>query len=153
MALRVLLLYTLWLFERMIDKGYSLTFVMDNASSRPKGSVIKNIYLYLVSFVALMMIVFSVADLLNTLLKTYIFTQADNYSYPMVACAEKAAPGQSAIDPAECERQQEGNIKQQEQSRIANRQSSYVRDLSMVVVAIPLFAYHWHIIRRKEENA
>lgn len=125
---------------------------MENTGVRPRGGVIKNIYLYLVSFVALMMMVFSIVDLFNVLLRTYVFTQADNYNYPVMACVDKASPGSPVTDPVVCRQQQEDVKKQQEQSRIANRQSSYVRDLSMIVVAIPLFAYHWRIIRKKGEN-
>jgi hypothetical protein len=44
---------------------------MEQTSSR--GMIIKNIYLHLVSFVALMMIVTSTATIINDVLKTYVF--------------------------------------------------------------------------------
>ena len=127
---------------------------MDQQPSTPKphGSIIKNIYLYLVSFVALMMIVFSTADVVNITLKAFIFTKADevNYSY-YPACVPATPVGTSTVktDP-NCVSPDEQK-KRDEESRSAQRQSSLVRDLSMIVVGIPVFLYHWNIVRRKDE--
>ncbi len=132
---------------------------MDNQNPT-KGKTIKSIYFYLVSFVALMMVVFSTADIINIALKTWVFTQADQdmYSYPKAVCDvpvpatppdAKSAP---VISKADCEKQNAENIKQQEASRIAQKQSNVVRDLSMIVVGIPLFLVHWRILRKKEED-
>ena len=128
---------------------------MDN---QPK-KVIKSLYFYLVSFVALMMVVFSVSDVINIALKTWVFTAADKdmYAYPRAACEvpapatpdPKAVPAQTKAD---CEKQNEENIKQQEASRVAQKQRDVVRDISMIVVGIPLFLIHWRIVRSKEEN-
>ncbi len=134
---------------------------MDTPASPSKARIIKSIYFYLVSFVALMMIAFSSADLINTALRTWIFTQADNYTYRMDC---PTAPyfdtkGTAINDPAtkaqlvaDCEKQQEMNQKNEEQNRISQRQNSIVRDISMIVVGIPLFLIHWRIVRSKDEN-
>ncbi len=131
---------------------------MDNAPTH-KGRVIKSLYFYLVSFVALMMVVFSTADTINIALKTWVFTAADKdmYNYPRAVCE---VPVPAPTDPkavpaptkADCEKNNEENIKQQEASRIAQKQRDVVRDISMIVVGIPLFLIHWRILRSKEEN-
>ncbi len=119
---------------------------------------IKSIYFYLVSFVALMMIVFSTADIINIALKTWVFTAADKdmYAYPRSGCEmPAAAPGEKAVPATykdDCLKQTEENIKQQEASRVAQKQRDVVRDLSMIVVGIPLFLIHWRIVRSKDEN-
>ncbi|MEK7131381.1 MAG: hypothetical protein AAB797_01420 [Patescibacteria group bacterium] len=133
---------------------------MDNQMSAPKSRIIKTIYFYLVSFVALMMVVFSTADTINIALKTWVFTQADKdmYSYPRAVCeiTTPVAPSDAKSVPAptkaDCEKSNEENIKQQEASRIAQKQRDVVRDLSMIIVGIPLFLFHWRIVRNKEEN-
>ena len=61
----------------------------------------------------------------------------------------KSAPATSIEN---CEKSNEENIKQQEASRTAQKQRDVVRDLSMIVVGIPLFLIHWRIVRSKEEN-
>lgn len=131
---------------------------MDNQPTQPK-KVIKSIYFYLVSFVALMMVVFSTADIINIALKTWVFTKADNeryYSppceppvYPIERGAKVPAP---VFDKAACEKQTEENKKNEEANRVARKQQSVVRDLSMILVGIPLFLMHWRIVRRKDEN-
>ena len=130
-------------------------------TTNSKAMIIKSIYFYLVSFVALMMVAFSSADLINMALKTWIFTKADNYTY-RVDCPtapyydEKGAP---INDPtvktqrmADCEKQQEINQKNEDQNRVSQRQNNIVRDISMIVVGIPLFLIHWRIVRSKNEN-
>jgi hypothetical protein len=123
-----------------------------------KGRVIKSLYFYLVSFVALMMVVFSSADLINIALRTWVFTAADKdaYAYPRAIC-EVPAPSTDpkavpAVSKAECEKQNEENEKQNEKNRIAQKQRDVVRDISMIVVGIPLFLIHWRILRSKDEN-
>ncbi len=120
--------------------------------SNSKVVIIKNIYFYLVSFVALMMIVFSGADAINTLLRSYVFTNADNMYYSYPTCAMKTPSGVVGSDVIDCQKQDEEMKKQAEQSRIANRDQSLVRDFSFILVGIPLFFFHWRIVRRKENK-
>lgn len=118
-----------------------------------RGSIIKSIYLYLVSFVALMMIIFSSADVINIGLKAFIFTKADDYSYGYYPACPVATPAGTTTsvktDPG-CLNPDEQK-KRDEASRESQRQSSLVRDFSMIIVGIPVFMYHWGIVRRKEE--
>ena len=133
---------------------------MANQSTQPRKTI-KSIYFYLVSFVALMMVVFSTADMINIALKTWVFTAADKDVYYGAPCAAPASmmlpDGKTPVaDPAiyriDCEKQNEANLKQQEASRTAQRQRNVVRDISMIVVGIPLFLIHWRIVRSKDEN-
>lgn len=118
-----------------------------------KGSVIKNIYLYLVSFVALMMMVISAATIIDSILKTYVFKNANNYYvYPAAGCDVNTYPGQPTSTPEQCAKQEEINKKQQKENAQADFQRSMVWSISMLVVAIPLFSYHWYLIRKKERN-
>ena len=101
------------------------------------GSVILRIYFSLVSFVTLMILVFSVADLINLSLKTFVFPQADAPSYT-VYC-----------DPAyqttqQCETQRANEAKQ----ALVQKQQSATRDLSLLIIAAPLFWMHFRIVYR-----
>ena len=119
-----------------------------------KVTLIKNFYFYLVSFAALMMIVISVISLLNTILTMTVFPKADYYGGIYVSGCEgaPAMPGQPTSSPEYCAaertRQEQDRIDQQTRSR----QMSFVWTISMLVVAIPLFIFHWRIARRKENN-
>lgn len=127
---------------------------MDNVPTTNKVTLIKNIYFYLVSFVALMMVVFSMADAVNIALKAYIFTKADNnyYSYPVPACDTifKSAPDVKPLTPAECAKQTEDAKQRDQENLIAQRQRDVVRDISFVVVGLPLFILHWMVVRKKD---
>ncbi len=124
---------------------------MEQTSSR--GTVIKNIYLYLVSFVALMMMVISTATIIDSVLKTYVFKSANNfYSYPAPGCDGNVYAGQPAISAEQCAKQEQINKKQQEQNAKADFQRTMVWSISMLIVAIPLFSYHWYLIRKKERK-
>lgn len=118
-------------------------------SPTPKSNLIKNIYLYLVSFVALMMVVFSTADIINTVLRTYVFTKADQTYYYNAPCVAPTGNMDEKL-PVDCEKQRALDIKQNQDNMVAQRQRDLVRDISFIVVGIPLFAFHWRIIRRKE---
>lgn len=114
-----------------------------------KITLIKTIYFYLVSFVALMMVTFATANLINVLLKTYVFTLADQdyYAMPASICAPEKADASST---AECVKNEKINQEQSEKNRKAQKQRDLVNDISMIVVGIPLFAFHWNYARKKE---
>lgn len=134
---------------------------MDSPASN-KVLIIKNIYFYLVSFVALMMVAFSTANLINIVLKTYIFTAADqNMYYPGIECDttlyginEKTGttidPSQiKKLTPEECAAQEAKYQEREQQNMKSQRQRSLVMDISFIIVGIPLFLFHWYYARKK----
>ena len=131
---------------------------MDSTNPSNKVAVIKNIYLYLVSFVALMMVVFSLADLINTALRTWVFTKADYYGnyYAMEPACDplsvKSSPEIKSLSPEECDKRRVQQKQVDEDNRIAQRQRDMVRDISMIVVGVPVFIFHWLTIRKKEKG-
>jgi hypothetical protein len=119
-----------------------------------KVIIIKNIYLYLVSFVALMMLVISTADIINIGLKTFVFKNADNYRFgAKVACDFPREPGQeggaSALSPEECVERTKNQEENERLNRISDRERSLVRDISFIIVGLPLFYFHWRVVRKK----
>ncbi len=119
-----------------------------------KSSVIKTVYFYLVSLISLFMIVFATVDIVNIGLTTWVFTKADSLNYYTPPCsvsvppAPGADPSVIAVERKNCEE----NIKQQEEQRVAQKQRDAVRDLSFVVIGVPLFVYHWSTIRRESKE-
>ncbi len=133
---------------------------MENTTSN-KIVIIKNIYFYLVSFVALMMVVFSTANLINIVLKTYIFTDADQYTYyPSLECDITGNSGEKTgippepsqvkkLTPEECAAQEAKFLERERLNMKSQRQRSLVTDISFIVVGVPLFAFHWYYARKK----
>ncbi|MEK9183420.1 MAG: hypothetical protein AAB849_02830 [Patescibacteria group bacterium] len=131
---------------------------MDTTSAQNKVFLIKKIYFYLVSFVALMMVVFSLGDLINTTLRIYVFTHADNFSYyPTMVCEAPAPstikdPNVKPLSQADCEKQNTDNQKRADEERQSQRERDLVRDISMIVVGLPLFALHWMGAKKKDQE-
>ncbi|GEM_PF-734692 len=112
------------------------------------GSIILRIYFALIAFVTLMMLIFSVSDLLNITLKTYVFTAADAPEYVSPCFSPEPlkteAPKTTGDEKAHCEDQR----KQEEHSALVRKQQNAVRDISMLLVSLPLFWLHWRIVYR-----
>lgn len=123
-----------------------------NQATTPEHSFMKNMYLYAVSFVALMMIVFSAADLVNTVLRVYIFKQADRnfYSYGTIPCpkVEITASGTQPKVPPCISPEEQKRI--DEQNAAAQRERDLVRDISFLIIGIPLFLFHWRIVKKQQ---
>lgn len=110
----------------------------------------RKFYCYLVSFAALMMMVISGVTIVSTTLKMTVFPQADNWStmYAGPGCDGMVYSGQPTSTPEQCAKQKEENKKQQEQNRKASQQSNLVWSISLLVIAIPLFVFHWRQARK-----
>ena len=120
---------------------------------------IRSIYFYAVSIIALFMIVFSAVDLVNLGLKTWVFKYADpaysfcvpgnvgTYNGPMIPAPTDPNAKTQPTGPtqAQCDTQNQQN----EENISRQNQSSAVRDLSLLVVAIPLFLFHFRIVQKE----
>jgi hypothetical protein len=121
-------------------------------------SHIKKIYLYLVSIIALVIMVVGAIMLLNMALKTWVFPKADHvnyYSYPAkVDCermiAEQKANSTAYVDPSctdpDYVAKQEARDREQ---RSAQKQSDAAQALAMILVAGPVWFFHWRLARKE----
>ncbi len=146
-----------------------------STGTNSKVALIKTLYLYLVSFVALIIIVISTVDLISVLLKTYILTKADRYNYsPIMNCDGPkpvvSGPGEPlpasalgsgldspthlpllrSVSPEECRLHAEQQKTIDEENRVSDNQRDLARGIPLLVVGIPLFIGHWRLARRKE---
>ncbi len=120
-------------------------------------NLIRNIYLYLVSAISLFMIVFSLVSMVNLALRTWVFPQADYNYYQTAPVAIPCTPDPTnkiTCPTAEQQATQKAlDDKNAEQNRIAQRDRDLVQEISFLIIAIPLFWYHWLLIRRDREEA
>jgi hypothetical protein len=107
---------------------------------------LKKAYLYLVSVISLVIAVVGAIMLINLALKAWVFTKADQ-NYYSVPCTVAAAPGEknTGCDPATQAVQQ----KQAEDNRTAQRQNTAAQAIAMIVVATPVWYYHWRLARKE----
>lgn len=109
---------------------------------------IKKTYLYLVSLITLIMIVVASVSLLNTALKTWVFTKADNDFYrPRIVCPlnEEGFPQKECNEDELTEEEKQ----RQEDQRVAQRQRDLAKNIAMLVVATPVFFFHFRLARKE----
>jgi len=106
-------------------------------------SKLRNVYLYLVSFVALMMIliglIFTVQNITDVLFPT-------NYYYES-APIEKTGTMTDADKKAYDE-----NQKRNEQNQRTQSKKNVAKSVAVVLVALPTFAYHWRKIEKEKKE-
>ncbi len=116
------------------------------------GSIILRIYFALVTFVTLMMLIFSVSDLINVALKTWVFPAADAPEWAMYCNEPMSIVTKDGEDTTETQEEADARCAKQEerekQAALVRKQQSAVRDIAMLLVAAPLFWLHWRIVYR-----
>lgn len=107
---------------------------------------IKKVYLYVVSLVALIMLIIAAVTLINMGLKVALHAE-DNYGYPTCMAIAPAPDSKTTAvcDQAEQQREEEARKKQQTQQR----KSDVAHSLAMIIVGVPVFWYHWKLARKE----
>lgn len=107
---------------------------------------LKKAYLYLVSVISLVIAVIGAIMLINMALKTWVFPKADQnfYSYP---CPMSAPPDGKAApcDQAALDQQKKLDV----ENRAAQKQRDAAQALAMIIVATPVWYYHWKMARKE----
>ncbi len=100
---------------------------------------IRLLYLYLFSFIGLIIAVIGAIRIFELGLKVYVFKGADVYEYskpmPVIIEGEK-------VNIEEDKAIQERETKRQRQREISGA-------LAMLFVGIPLYKYHWKLIKKE----
>lgn len=98
------------------------------------------LYLYLFSFVGLLIVVFGSISMVNLGFKTFVFKEADVYEiYP------------SMVEPGKVTNIEEEKARQlRDVSR--QRQRDFAQAVSMIIVGLPLYVYHWKTIQKEKDS-
>lgn len=109
---------------------------------------LKKAYLYLVSVISLVIAVIGAIILINMALKTWVFTKADKFDYSVPCYSAKSLQpnGQSPLCTAEEEAAQK---KQNEENRAAQKQGDAAQALAMMIVATPVWFFHWRMAKKE----
>lgn len=117
------------------------------SSSNAMKFSIRLLYLYLFSFIGLIVSVIGTIQIVDLGLKIYIFKEADRYDYPAMA---KFDPSGKEIVLTDKEKEEQKIIQENETKR--NRQRQVSTALSMILVGLPLYKYHWKLIKRENKG-
>ena len=135
-----------------------------------KHSIIRTIYLYLFALVGLALLITGFVRFIDMGLKMYVFTKADEpekirqsyyYSTPPISVAklEKLQEGEELTEQEKIAIKswiadyQEWQEKEEKIDYLASRrQREASSNLAMILVGLPLYLYHWRLIRRETKE-
>lgn len=120
-----------------------------------KTSIIRSLYFYVLAAVGLLMFCFSAADLVNLGLKTWVFTQAEEIYYKCPSEVPRPVvegETEAALTPEEQQAQCEKELERQSEQLVQRRQASAVRDISFIIVGIPLFWFHFRVVQKERKE-
>src|SRR5581483_485957 len=108
---------------------------------------LKKAYLYLVSTISIIIVVVGGIMLINLGLKAWVFTKADRYSSYPCALQPASPDGKPAAgcDLAQIAAQQ----KMDDENRQSQRQRDAAQAIAMIIVAAPVWYYHWKLARKE----
>lgn len=109
---------------------------------------LKKAYLYLVSVISLVIAVVGAIILLNLALKTWVFPKADRDYYYNACYSPKPAPVDGTA--TKCTAEEEAEQKKiNDENRSAQKQRDAAQALAMILVATPVWFYHWRMARKE----
>lgn len=108
---------------------------------------IKKVYLYLVSLISLVMVIFAATMLINMGLKSWVFKAADNYPVYPVTCLQSPDSSAGTKTQACPDRQQQDEYQKAANKSTKERQAA--QSIALLIVALPVFIYHWKLARKE----
>lgn len=110
---------------------------------------IRLLYLYLFSFIGLIIAVIGAIRIFELGLKVYVFKGADQYQmYNTVPM--KVDPNGKEIQLTQAEKDQQKKDADTETTR--QREVELSGALAMLIVGIPLYKYHWKLIKKEDKQ-
>lgn len=130
-----------------------------------KTKLIRTIYLYVASLVSLIFLAVGTGTILNTVLKAYVFPKAEkggflrcNQQPPVYALDKNALTEVATTDQ---KMKLDNLLKDYEQWKKDNaegecysqeRQNNVVNALTMMIIALPIYLFHWRLIKKDKEE-
>ena len=119
-----------------------------------KREIIRVIYLYVATLIGLVLIVIGSVQFINLGLKVFIFKNADKAvvypQYPMKPILENGKT--ATTTPEEEERYKQEQLTFEKENLARERQRTATQSISMILVGVPLFLYHWKTAQRDRKE-
>ena len=133
--------------------------------------LIRTIYLYLAALISLIFVAVGTGNILNTLLKAYVFPEAEKAGYgicasqpPMYEISAKQSlekTKNSEIATQEEKEQLEALLEDYAKWKENNsgdicykreRQNNLVNSFTMLLIALPICLFHWRVIKKDKKE-
>lgn len=121
-----------------------------------KIKIVRNAYLYIASLISLLFIAIGCYTLLNTALKFYLFPKAEKGGYSRceymepapTVCDENGLNCKPEVTPDS----KEDKDQKKEECYSEERQKNVADALTMIIIALPIFLFHWRLVRREKDT-
>lgn len=100
------------------------------------------LYLYLFSFVGLLITVIGSIQIVDLILKTYVFKVSEYSYFPEVAMPDGREP---LISSEESKKRAEEEAANQRKRNLSN-------SIAMIAIGTPLYIYHWKTIKKENKT-
>ncbi|OGE87615.1 MAG: hypothetical protein A3J07_02770 [Candidatus Doudnabacteria bacterium RIFCSPLOWO2_02_FULL_49_13] len=104
---------------------------------------LRKVYLYLFAIIGLVLLIMGAVSLIDLGLKTYVFTKSD---YP---CYYDIQP--MSVDKSGVTLSSEDQQKRCQEQRTSDKQRQASTALAQIIVGLPLYLYHWVVIRKENQ--
>lgn len=118
---------------------------------------IRVVYLYVATLIGLVLVVIGLVRFIDLGLKTLVFKDADKAvvypQYPIMPTPD--GKGMASTTPEQDAKYKQEQLTFEKENLARERQRTATQSISMIVVGIPLFLYHWKTAQRdrKEKHA
>lgn len=114
---------------------------------------LRTIYLYIASLIGLVLIIIGSVQLINLGLKTFIFTKADQEFFFVEKPPLRVIEGEGTVTPIPEEQEdQKDKERRQKENTTSRRQRDAARSISLLIVGIPLYLYHWKLAQKERTS-
>lgn len=124
-----------------------------------KKELIRLIYLYLFSLVGLVLMIIGTVQLIDLGLKKFVFTKADQAivypEYPGITAKPTSATVEGETQVVSEEKMKEyenARIKAEEKQRDSQNARTASNAIALLLVGLPLFAYHWTLVQKTKKS-
>lgn len=133
-----------------------------------KIRIVRNAYLYIASLISLLFVAIGVYTLVNTAMKAYVFPKADrgnfsrcNQQPPIPVTIYTDVENNKQVATEDQKRQLDNFLADYEKWKkentgedclAADRQSNIADALTMILIALPIYLFHWNIIKKEKEE-
>jgi hypothetical protein len=129
-------------------------------------SLIKSIYLYTFALVGLSLVIIGSVNFIDMALKAFVFTQAEQDTYYKMPTSSYQIETIESLKNNESLTQEEKEIVErwlsdyeawEERNKevdplTSRRQERASKNLALILIGIPLYLYHWRLIRKEVAN-
>lgn len=120
---------------------------------KAKGTtILKMVYLYILSFVGIIITVTALIGMVNLVLRNYVF-QVPSYDYYSEMCRQPKLVSDKNVTPTEAEIATcEKDEKRKNDERVMNdTKREIASQVAAIFIGLPLWLYHWGLIRKEKE--